>query len=158
MRNQALAFSVLLKHNDLMLNVRERREAQARREAAELIEEIGLHRAAELLNVHLTTVKRWHAGEVVAQTPVLIALRTLAGRWGPTCKDWEGWTMAENWLWSPTGDKFHPGDLLGRQYERQLIRYQRRQIAALEAKLRRVETGAANDPVEGDLLAKTLPR
>lgn len=40
----------------VMLNVRERREAAAKREAVELIEEIGLHRTAELLNVHLTTL------------------------------------------------------------------------------------------------------
>ena len=57
-----------------MLNVRERREAQAKREAAELIAEIGEARAATLLNVHATTVRRWLSGEVVAQTPVLIAL------------------------------------------------------------------------------------
>lgn len=136
-----------------MLNVRERREAAAKREAADLIDELGPERVSTLLNVHLTTVKRWLSGEVVAQTPVLIALRTLAGRWGEENKAWHGWTLRDNWLWSPAGDKFHPGDLLGRQYERQLIRYQRRQIAALEAKLRRVQTGAANDAVEGDLLA-----
>lgn len=134
-----------------MLNVRERRAALAKREASELIGLIGLHRTAELLNVSQITVTRWYRGDVVATGPVLIALRTIAGQWGPSNKDWEGWTMRDNWLWSPTGERYHPGDLLGRRYDRQLIKYLERKVKLLEEKLRRIDTGAANDPVEGDI-------
>lgn len=134
-----------------MLNVRERREAAAKREAAELIGELGLHRAAVLLNVHLTTVKRWLLGEVVAQTPVLIALRALTGRQAPENNDWDGWVLRDNWLWSPSGEKFHPGDLLGLRYRTQLQRYYERQIKLLKEKLSSINDGAANDPVEGEV-------
>lgn len=134
-----------------MLNVRERRKAAAKYEAVELIGLIGVKRAADALNVHEITVKRWYSGEVVAPGPVLIALRTLAGKWGDQNKDWEGWTIHENWLWSPTGERFHPGDLLGRQYQRQLINHLERKVDLLEKKLRSVNTGAANDLLGGDI-------
>lgn len=136
-----------------MLNVRERREAQARREAAELIGEIGEHRAAELLNVHLTTVRRWASGEVVAQTPILIALRTLAGRHWDKSPDWQGWTIRDNFLWSDAGERFVPGDLLGLRYRVQLQRHYERQIKLLKEKLAKLPTGAANDAVEGEIAA-----
>lgn len=138
-----------------MLNVRERREAAAKREAADLIEEIGIERASLLLNVHLTTVKRWHAGDVVAQTPVLIALRTLAGRHWDRSPDWEGWTIRENFLHSPAGERFIPGDLLGRQYQIQLQKHYEAQIRALRLKLAKLQDGAANDAVDGAIEAQT---
>ena len=134
-----------------MLNVRERREAAAKREASELIAELGEHRAAELLNVHLTTVRRWASGEVVAQTPVLIALRHLTGRWGEANKDWEGWVVRDNWIWSPSGERFHPGDLLGLRYRTQLQKYYERQIRLLKEKLAQLDDGAANDAVEHEV-------
>jgi hypothetical protein len=138
-----------------MLNVRERREAQAKREAVELLDEIGPERAAELLNVHLTTVKRWYTGEVVAQGPVLIALRTLAGRHWDNSPDWERWTIRDNALFSPGGERFYPGDLIGLRYLRQLQKHQERQIRLLRAKLAEVTDGAANDAVEGEVAPLT---
>lgn len=134
-----------------MQNVRERREAQAKREAAELIAEIGEARAATLLNVHATTVRRWLSGEVVAQTPVLIALRTLAGRHWDRSPDWQGWTICDNFLWSDAGERFVPGDLLGLRYRVQLQKYYERQIRLLKEKLSQVSDGAANDAVEGEI-------
>lgn len=134
-----------------MLNVRERRTAQAKREAADLIAEIGIERTANLLKVHTLTVRRWHSGEVCPGEPVLIALRTLAGRWGYENKSWEGWVIRGDWIWSPAGDKFHPGDLLGRQYQIQLIKHLQRKVQLLEKKLQSIDTGAANDPIGGDI-------
>lgn len=125
--------------------------AMAKLEAAELIGLIGEKRTADLLNVSPITVRRWYSGEVTPTGPVLIALRTVAGRWGEENRDWEGWVMSENWLWSPTGQRFHPGDLLGRQYDRQLIKHLQRKVDLLEQKLRSVHTGAANDLLAGDI-------
>lgn len=136
-----------------MLNARERKAVQAKHEAVELLGLIGLNRAARELDVSLVTVKRWYSGEVAAPGPVLIALRTLAGRWGPRNADWEGWTISDNWLWSPAGERYHPGDLLGQRYQRQLIKHLQRKVQLLEQKLRSINTGAANDPIEGDIAA-----
>lgn len=141
-----------------MLNVRERREAAAKREAADLIDELGPERVSTLLNVHLTTVKRWLTGDVVAQTPVLIALRTLAGRHWDRSPDWEGWTIRDNFLWSNAGERFVPGDLLGLRYRIQLQKHYEGQIKRLKAKLAAVNDGAANDAVEGEVGPMRSPR
>jgi len=101
--------------------------------------------------VHITTVRRWVAGVIVAPGPVLIALRTLTGRWGVENRDWEGWVIRGNWLWAPTGERFHPGDLLGLRYRIQLQKYHEQQIALLREKIARLADGAANDAVEGEI-------
>lgn len=135
-----------------MLNVRERRALAAKREAVELLEELGLDRASRLLDVHPLTVKRWHRGEIVAPTPVLIALRSLTGRHAEENRDWHGWSFRNNFLVSPTNDKFHPGDLLGLRYVRQLQKYQERQIRLLREKLAKLQDGAVNDAIAGEIL------
>lgn len=143
-----------------MLNVRERRAAQAKREATDLIGRYGEHRVAKDLDVHLTTVRRWYTGETVAPTPVLIALRALVDGQLPGMehKDWVGWAFGRDGnLYSPAGEAFHRGDLEGQRYLRQRLKYLEHQVALLQQKIREMPTGAANDAVEGELQGMVHP-
>ena len=137
-----------------MLNVKQRREAHAKREAAELITEYGEHRAACALDVHITTVRRWASGKTLAPAAVLIALRALVKSQlpGMEMRDWEGRHFdADGFLVDNAGQRHHRGDIQGRFMERQHIRYLQRQVALLKRKLASVKDGAANDAVEGEL-------
>lgn len=137
-----------------MLNVRERRAAQAKHEIVELIGRLGEARTATALNVHLTTVRRWYDGRSRPPAAVLIALRALVyGQLpGMELRHWEGWTFSRDGkLYSPSNEAYSAGDIMAMQYERQLIKHLQRQVDLLREKLRNVETGAANDAVAGEL-------
>lgn len=137
----------------MLTNLRDRRKAQAKDEAAELIGLYGEHRIARMLNVHELTVRRWYRGEIVAPTPVLIALRALVLSQlpGMQVKQWRGWSFAPNGdLYDPSGDPHGPGDIMAQRYERQLIKHLERKVNELEARLHKElehSNYAANDPI-----------
>ena len=135
-----------------MLNARERRRLQAKSEAVELIGLYGEARTAAALNVHTTTVRRWYSGDVVAPTPVLIALRALAlGQVpGMDSRHWQGWTFGRDGkLYMPDGHAHDAGSIMAMQYERQLIKHLQNENKDLQARLAKAleeANGAANDP------------
>lgn len=135
-----------------MLNVRERRKLHAKQEAVELIGLFGEGRTAAALNVHITTVRRWYSGDVVAPTPVLIALRALAlGQVpGMESRHWQGWSFGQNGeLHEPNGRPHTAGSIMAMQYERQLLKHLQNEVRDLQARLAKAleETNAAaNDP------------
>lgn len=156
--NQGLAFSETLSDNERMLNIRERREAAAKADVKELIDELGAENVGRLLDVHRTTISRWHSGEIVAPIAVILALRGAARGQLPGMNHtwWRGWKFGlDGYLYSDAGQQFHPGDLLARQYERALIASQKREIELLNEKIRQLgqldAKGAANDPVAHSL-------
>ncbi|HET8871840.1 MAG TPA: hypothetical protein VFM48_15460 [Aquabacterium sp.] len=139
-----------------MLNVRERRQAAAKREAQELIGQFGEHAVATALEVDITTVRRWYRG-VTAPPPVaLIALRALVlGQLpGMEHKDWAGWRFGrDGFLYDDAGQRHTRGDIQGRFMERQHLRHLQRQVALLQRKIAQMDDGAANDAVEGEIKA-----
>ena len=135
------------------MNVRERRQLQAKSEAAELIGLWGESMIAQALGVHELTVRRWYRGEIVAPTPVLIALRALVNCQlpGQNTKDWIGWRFGQHGeLCDPSGDPHTPGDMMAQRYERQLIKHLQRENSRLQEKVQRLSNllnTAANDPI-----------
>jgi hypothetical protein len=136
------------------MNVRERRQLQARLELTELIEEYGRGRTAELLDVHRTTVERWISGQVPVPQAVLIAMKAAARSIlpGQDLAAWRGWTFGRDGdLYGPEGRGYHPGDLLGLPYLKALVRAQRQEVEQLQAKIAQLERNldllhtAAND-------------
>lgn len=135
------------------MNIRERRKAAAKCEAAELIGLYGESSVARALDVHDLTVRRWYRGEIAAPTPVLIALRALVNSQlpGQESKHWIGWRFGPHGeLFDPSGDPHGPGDIMAQRYERQLIKHLERKVKELEARLHKeleLNNGAANDPI-----------
>lgn len=154
--NQGLAFSETLSDNERMLNIRERRALAAKADVKELIDEYGMDNTGRLLDVHRTTVSRWHSGEIIAPVAVILALR--AAVWGQlpgmNHKWWRGWKFGlDGYLYSDAGQQFHPGDMLARQYERALIASLQNQVKELEADLARaVDHARHNDAAANDMM------
>ena len=136
-----------------MLNVRQRRAAQALAEIRELVDLYGTDRSSQLLDVHPDTIARWLEGTSKAPRAACIALKAAAlGQVpGMDCKHWQGWSFGrDGQLYTPSGQAFGAGDILAMQYERALIKHQALQIKDLEARLGKAleETNrAANDPL-----------
>ena len=137
----------------MLTNIRERRRAAAKDEAADLIGQYGEGRVARALNVHELTVRRWYRGEIVAPTPVLIALRALVNSQlpGQESKHWIGWRFGvDGNLYDPSGDAHGPGDMMAQRYERQLIKHLQNENKRLQSRLDaelQLNNGAANDPI-----------
>lgn len=137
-----------------MLNVRQRRSAQAKAEVAELIADYGPGRSEALLNVHRTTILRWAEGHTEPPTAVLIALRAACkGQLpGMEVRHWEGWSFGLNGLlYAPNGRASHAGDIMAQQYERALIQALRVENKELRAKLARATQGGLPAANDGDL-------
>lgn len=144
-----------------MLNVRQRREAEARRKVQELVGELGgPDRVAQALGVSLDTARRWAEARVTPSPVVIVALEAHLGRLPGMGKSWEGWRVGQDGMLYAPGypHGYHAGHILGLHFLHQLVAHQKRQIALLERKLREVDTGAANDPVEGDIARPGQPR
>lgn len=124
-----------------MMNVRERRAAQARQELIDLVDEAGgLMSAVRLLNVHRTTITRWMLGETRVPDAALISLRAAARRQLPhqNMSAWSEWRFGEDGkLYDPSNRGYVPGDLLAIPLNHAMVMAQRSTIAELEDKLKR---------------------
>jgi hypothetical protein len=121
---------------------RERRAKQHQQEIIDLVNDLGIYRCEQILNVHRTTLQRWMRGQSKVPEAALFALRGVAKGQLPGQDDssWQGWHFHNDGnLYSPDGRPFHVGDLLAQQYERQLLKAQQARIKELEAKLARLE-------------------
>lgn len=98
------------------------------------VDALGLHRVCELCKVHRTTVTRWVNGTVTPPASALLVLQLECSgqRPGP---EWQGWRMHGEFLYSPAGDKFTPGDVLAAPWQVAANESLRAQVARLEAQL-----------------------
>lgn len=134
-----------------MLTVRQRRAALARQFITDAIAEIGEHRIADWLDVHVSTVRRWAEGSTKVPRSAITAIEAHRGRLpGMETRQWEGWAFGRDGkLCAPDGREHSAGSILAQQYERALIKNLQATNKELADKLARATTGyAAND---GDL-------
>lgn len=120
------------------------------------VEQCGEGHVLDLLHVHRTTLYRWLQNRTRIPDSALHALRAAFNQQLPYMdrdKSWDGWRFGRDGLLYPPNSTngFHAGQLLGISLLHQIIAEQRKQIAALEDKLRIAEEAldrmvpAAND-------------
>jgi transcriptional regulator with XRE-family HTH domain len=106
---------------------------------------------SEMLHVTLKTVKNWEKGHVAIPYSAFKLLKVL-GHLEFADDDWQGWSLNQGKLWSPSGRSFLPYELLyiGNYFamarlwiaERETIRKHRKHIQS-EPKLRVIQGGRA---------------
>jgi len=69
---------------------------------------------SEYLQVNLSTVSRWEAGEVKPPHAVVELLRMLGGYLPAIGRrdQWHGWRFDKEYLYTPNGDRYTAGDIM----------------------------------------------
>ena len=115
-------------------------------ELRQIIEDLGIQKTADMLGIHRTTVLRWTRYQT---KPPANTKRFLSAAMGKLWGKWQGWVIDRDGdLYAPTNERFEPEDLYVRRWHLQLIKAQRKEIAELEEKVRRLSIpgpAAAND-------------
>jgi transcriptional regulator with XRE-family HTH domain len=120
----------------------------------DLLDRLGTNQVCRLLDVHVTTVKRWRTGKTPLPPAVALALRAAAG--DILDKEWRGWGFLKGKLVSPEGEEFTPGNLRAIRYRTEQVHVLQQDNVRLEAALRRereAHNHGANDAVLGPVLS-----
>lgn len=88
----------------------------------------------DFFKVHRTTVDRWDSGEVTPPEAVRQCLLMLSGQFPEFAarSAFAGWRFIRDYLYSPSGERFTPGDIEGIRYQQNLEQAHRAQIRRLE--------------------------
>lgn len=154
-QNQGLDVSNSLSDNAQMLNVRERRAAQARNELRSLIEDFGLNRAAEAIDVYPSTIERWLAGTTRVPRAALIALRAIVWSRLPGMEhpDWRDVRIGVDGRLHEGGMSWSLGEIRSLYWREQQVKSLEDKIAALQAQIERLSRPAAVPPAANDATA-----
>lgn len=88
-------------------------------------------RLVELTGCHPDTVRRWKRQRRIPRPWAVIVRLRLECALGALAAVWDGWTLRGEWLVSPEGSRFRPGQV-------RAIPYQCARISALERERRQV--------------------
>ena len=75
---------------------------------------------ADVVQVHITTARRWKRGEDPPFAATQIVELMTTGNMGVIDRDWSGWALRKGLLIAPNGDQFSTGEVMSMTYWRAL--------------------------------------